>query len=304
MPIKIDDNLPAAETLHNENIFVMSEHRAYHQAIRPLKIALLNLMPTKITTETQILRLLGNSPLQVDIVLLHMASHISKNTPQEHMIKFYTTFDEISGDKFDGLIITGAPVEEMPFEDVFYWEELKQIMQWSLSNVFTTLHICWGAQAGLYHHYGVQKHQMDKKVFGVFEHRRRAKFCKLLRGFDDVFYIPHSRHTEVRTEDVQNVPSLEVLVDSPEAGLCVAASRDGKQIFVTGHPEYDARTLADEYYRDVGKGLAIDVPKNYFAGDDPGRGVLVRWRSHANLLYSNWLNYYVYQETPYDLNLI
>ena len=304
MPIKIDDDLPASEILHNENIFIMHESKAYHQDIRPLKIALLNLMPTKITTETQILRLLGNSPLQVDIVLLHPASYVSKNTPHEHMTKFYKHFDEIADEKFDGLIITGAPVEEMPFEEVYYWEELKRIMRWSLTNVFTTLHICWGAQAGLYYHYGVTKSKMPQKVFGVFEHVRRVKYSKLLRGFDDVFFVPHSRHTEVKTADVASVPGLQVLADSAEAGLYIAASNDGKQVFVTGHPEYDDRTLADEYFRDIGKGLKIDVPKNYFVDGDPERGVLVRWRGHANLLYSNWLNYYVYQETPFDLDKI
>ena len=304
MPIKIDDNLPAAETLHNENIFVMHEARAYHQDIRPLKIALLNLMPTKIKTETQILRLLGNSPLQVDITLLHPASHVSKNTPQEHMTKFYTYFDCVEDEKFDGLIITGAPVEEIPFEDVDYWEELKRIMRWSLTNVFSTFHICWGAQAGLYYHYGIPKYQMPKKMFGVFEHEYRVRYSKLLRGFDDVFYVPHSRYTEVRAADVGNAPGLEILSVSGEAGLYIAASKDGKQVFVTGHPEYDDRTLADEYFRDVGKGLDIAVPQNYFIDDDPGREIRVRWRGHANLLYSNWLNYYVYQETPYDLNQI
>ncbi|MCL2060217.1 MAG: homoserine O-succinyltransferase [Oscillospiraceae bacterium] len=304
MPIKIDDHLPAAETLQNENIFIMNEAKAYSQDIRALKIALLNLMPTKITTETQILRLLGNSPLQVDIVLLHPATHVSKNTPQEHMTKFYTHFDNIAGEKFDGLIITGAPVEEIPFEDVFYWDELKQIMQWSLTNVFTTLHICWGAQAGLYYHYGIQKYPLPKKVFGVFEHRCSVKFSKLLRGFDDVFYVPHSRYTEVTARDVRGEPLLEVLAESAEAGLYIAASRDGKQVYVTGHPEYDDRTLGDEYRRDINKGLDIAVPKNYFRGDDPEDEVLVRWRGHANLLYSNWLNYFVYQETPYDLNKI
>jgi homoserine O-succinyltransferase len=304
MPIKIDDNLPAAGTLQKENIFIMSEAKAYSQDIRALKIALLNLMPTKITTETQILRLLGNSPLQVDIVLLHPASHVSKNTPQEHMTKFYTHFDDISDEKFDGLIITGAPVEEIPFEDVYYWEELKRIMQWSLTNVFTTLHICWGAQAGLYFHYGIQKYKMGKKVFGVFEHKCNVKYSKLMRGFDDIFYVPHSRHTEVTARDVSREPQLEVLAESAEAGLYIAASRDGKQVYVTGHPEYDAATLADEYFRDVGKGLDIAVPKNYFVDDDPKRDILVKWRGHANLLYSNWLNYYVYQETPYDLDKI
>ena len=304
MPINIDDNLPAAGTLQKENIFIMSRSKAYHQDIRSLKIALLNLMPTKITTETQILRLLGNSPLQVDIVLLHPESHVSKNTPISHMTKFYTRFDDIAGEKFDGLIITGAPVEEMPFEDVNYWEELTKIMRWSLTNVFSTFHICWGAQAGLYYHYGIQKHQMAKKVFGVFKHNRLVKFAKLMRGFDDVFYVPHSRHTEVKTADVAGAPELVALSESVEAGLYLAASRDGRQVFVTGHPEYDDSTLADEYFRDVGKGLDISVPENYFKDDDPEKEILVRWRGHANLLYSNWLNYYVYQETPYDLDKI
>ena len=304
MPIIIDDNLPAAETLQKENIFIMNEEKAYSQDIRALKIALLNLMPTKITTETQILRLLGNSPLQVDIVLLHPATHVSKNTPQEHMTKFYTHFDQIANEKFDGLIITGAPVEEMPFEDVHYWDELKQIMKWSLTNVFTTLHICWGAQAGLNYHYGIQKYPLGKKVFGVFEHRCSVKFNKLMRGFDDIFYVPHSRYTEVKACDIRNEPRLEVLAESEEAGLYIAASLDGKQVFVTGHPEYDDRTLADEYRRDIGKGLDIAVPKNYFRGDDPDNEILVKWRGHANLLYSNWLNYYVYQETFYDMDKI
>ena len=304
MPIIIDNSLPAAETLQNENIFVMNEDEASHQDIRSLRIALLNLMPTKIATETQILRLLGNSPLQVDIVLLHPATHVSKNTPQEHMKKFYTDFDKICGEKFDGLIITGAPVEEMPFEEVTYWDELKQIMRWSLTNVFSTFHICWGAQAGLYYHYGIQKHKMPAKLFGVFEHRRRVKYSKLLMGFDDVFFVPHSRYTEVRAGEVPGGSGLEILADSCEAGLYLAASRDGKQVFVTGHPEYDERTLADEYFRDVGKGLDIAVPKNYFENDDPARGIQVKWRGHGYLLYSNWLNYCVYQETPYDLSKI
>jgi homoserine O-succinyltransferase len=304
MPINIDDNLPAAETLQKENIFIMNEAKAYQQDIRALKIALLNLMPTKIKTETQILRLLGNSPLQVDITLLHPASHVSKNTPQEHMTKFYTHFDNICDEKFDGLIITGAPVEEMPFEDVDYWDELKQIMQWSLTNVFSTFHICWGAQAGLYYHYGIQKYALKKKVFGVFEHNTRVMYSKLLRGFDDVFYVPHSRYTEVRAADVEKASALVVLADSEIAGLCIAATRDGKQVFVTGHPEYDPATLADEYARDVKKGLDIDIPKNYFKNDNPSQEVQVRWRGHANLLYSNWLNYYVYQETPFDLDKI
>ena len=304
MPINIDDDLPAAETLQKENIFIMHSTKAYHQDIRALKIALLNLMPTKIKTETQILRLLGNSPLQVDITLLHPASHVSKNTPQEHMTKFYTHFDSVADEKFDGLIITGAPVEEMPFEDVDYWDELKQIMQWSLTNVFSTFHICWGAQAGLYYHYGILKYPVPKKVFGVFEHSCNIKYTKLLRGFDDEFLAPHSRHTEVRAEDIRKNPELEVFSESPEAGLYIAASKNGKQIFVTGHSEYDDRTLADEYFRDVNKGLDIQIPKNYFKGDNPDSDIIVRWRGHANLLYSNWLNYYVYQETPFDLDEI
>ena len=304
MPIKIDDDLPAAETLQNENIFIMHEARAYQQDIRPLRIALLNLMPTKIATETQILRLLGNSPLQVDITLLHPASYLPKNTPPEHLVKFYTTFESIREQKFDGLVITGAPVEEMPFEEVAYWDELVRIMDWSLTNVFSTFHICWGAQAALYRHYGIQKHALPKKVFGVFEHACVKKYTKLLRGFDDVFYVPHSRHTYIDPGDVRREPRLETLAESAEAGLYIAASVNGKQIYVTGHSEYDAETLEAEYRRDVAKGLPIDVPKNYFADDDPQKGIVVRWRGHANLLYSNWLNYYVYQETPYDLDTL
>ena len=302
MPIKIDDHLPASETLQRENIFVMSEARAYQQDIRPLRIALLNLMPTKISTETQILRLLGNSPLQVDIVLINPLTYQPKNTPQEHLLKFYAHFDEIKHEKFDGLIITGAPVEEMPFEEVHYWEELKQIMEWSKRSVFSTFHICWGAQAGLYYHYGVNKRKMDKKLFGVFEHSCNRQHIKLLRGFDDVFYVPHSRHTDIDREALGKVSQIEILAESEEAGVYIAASRDGKQIFVTGHSEYDPITLATEYLRDVDKGLRPNVPKNYFRNDDPNGDILVKWRSHANLLYSNWLNYYVYQETPFDLN--
>jgi homoserine O-succinyltransferase len=304
MPIKIDDNLPAADTLQRENIFVMHEERAYQQDIRPLRIALLNLMPTKIATETQILRLLGNSPLQVEITLLHPASYQPKNTPQEHLVKFYTTFGSVRSEKFDGLVITGAPVEDMPFEQVAYWDELVDIMDWSLTNVFSTFHICWGAQAALYHHYGIQKHALPQKLFGVFEHTCLKKYTKLLRGFDDIFYVPHSRHTAVDTDDIKRDPRLEALAESAEAGLCIAASVDGKQIFATGHSEYDPETLEGEYLRDVGKGLPISVPKNYFVDDDPQKGITVRWRGHGNLLYSNWLNYYVYQETPYDLEMM
>ena len=302
MPIKIANDLPARDTLIHENIFVMTEQRAYHQDIRPLHIAILNLMPTKIVTETQILRLLGNSPLQIDVVLLRPESHTSKNTPSLHLTKFYTHFDEIKNEKFDGLIITGAPVELLEFDNVDYWEELTQIMKWSRKNVFSTFHICWGAQAGLYYHYGIPKYDLDKKLFGVFPHTCAKQYVRLLRGFDDVFHVPHSRYTEVRAEDVDKVPELEVLATSEEAGLYIAASKDGRQIFVTGHPEYDPITLSNEYFRDKEKGIDINIPKNYFLDDDPEKTPIVKWRGHGNLLYTNWLNYYVYQETPYDLN--
>lgn len=304
MPIKIPDNLPASETLYNENIFVMGEDRAFHQDIRPLRIVILNLMPTKIATETQLLRLLGNSPLQVDIVLLHPQTHTSKNTPEEHLIKFYNTFDEIKGQKFDGMIITGAPVEQMEFEEVNYWEELKEIMDWTVHNVYSTLHICWGAQAGLYHHYGIPKYPLDAKMFGVFPHTINKKNVKLLRGFDDVFYVPHSRHTEIRREDIEKVKELELLSESEESGVYMVKAKEGRQIFVTGHSEYDPLTLKTEYDRDISKGLDIEVPRNYYPGDDPAKLPVVRWRGHSNLLFSNWLNYYVYQETPYDLSKI
>jgi len=304
MPIKVPNDLPAVEVLNNENIFVMDEFRAYHQDIRPLRIAILNLMPKKIETETQILRLLGNSPLQVDIVLLHPRTHVSKNTPQEYLIKFYNTFDDIKDQKFDGMIITGAPVELMDFEQVDYWEELKEIMDWSVHNVYSTFHICWGAQAGLYHHYRIPKYPLDKKMFGVFDHTVNKKNVKLLRGFDDVFKAPHSRHTEVKKADIERVPGLEILSESSEAGVYIVIARQGRQIFVTGHSEYDPLTLKSEYDRDVAKGLEIEPPKNYFPGDDPSKAPIVSWRSHANLLFANWLNYYVYQETPYDLSKI
>jgi homoserine O-succinyltransferase len=304
VPIKIPDNLPAYEILNNENIFVMSEDRAYHQDIRPLKIVLLNLMPTKIVTETQILRLIGNSPLQVEVVLLCPKTHTPKNTSEEHLTTFYNNFDNIKRNKYDGLIITGAPVENLEFDEVTYWEELKEIMDWSLHNVFSTLHICWGAQAGLYHHFGIPKYPLEKKMFGIFRHTLNRKYVKLFRGFDDVFYVPHSRHTEVRRADIEKVPGLEILSESEESGIYVVASRGGRQIFVTGHSEYDPLTLKNEYDRDIGKGLKIEVPKNYFPGDDPSKEPLVRWRGHANLLFVNWLNYYVYQETPFDLEQI
>ncbi|WHH58990.1 homoserine O-succinyltransferase [Petroclostridium sp. X23] len=304
MPIKIPDNLPAFETLNNENIFVMTENRAAHQDIRPLKIIILNLMPTKISTETQLLRLLGNTPLQVEIEFLHTKTYKSKNTSEEHLFTFYKAFDDIKHKKYDGMVITGAPVEQMDFEQIEYWEELKQIMEWSLHNVTSTFHICWGAQAGLYYHYNVDKYPLSEKMFGVFEHVINKKNVKLFRGFDDVFYAPHSRHTEIRREDIENIDGLEILSESKIAGVYIVATRGGRQIFVTGHSEYDPLTLKGEYDRDANKGLPIAVPKNYFQDDDPSKPPIVKWRSHANLLFSNWLNYYVYQETPYDVNEI
>ncbi len=301
MPIKVPDNLPAKEVLAEENIFVMDESVAYHQDIRPLRIAILNLMPTKETTETQLLRLIGNTPLQVEAVLLHPKTHVSKNTSSEHLETFYKTFDEIQDEKYDGMIITGAPVEHLAFEEVTYWEELKQIMDWSVDNVTSTFHICWGAQAGLYHHYGVPKHDLDEKMFGVFAHRVMMPKDKLLRGFDEQFFVPQSRHTEVRREDIERVPGLVILSESDEAGVYIVASSDGKQIFVTGHSEYDSTSLKWEYDRDVAKGLRIHVPRNYYPKDDPSLMPVSTWRAHANLLFSNWLNYFVYQATPYEL---
>jgi homoserine O-succinyltransferase/O-acetyltransferase len=302
MPIKIPDNLPATEILTNENIFVMDEKRAYSQDIRPLRIAILNLMPLKSVTETQLLRLLGNSPLQVEIVLLHMQSHTSKNTSEEHLANFYQTFADIRTQRFDGMIITGAPVEQLEYEEFGYWEELQEIMDWTRRNVFSTLHICVGAQAGLYHHYGVPKYPLGKKMFGVYSHTLTRQNVPLLRGFDDEFFVPHSRHSEIRREDIEQVEALEILSESEEAGVYIVSSKDGRLIFVTGHSEYDANSLKSEYDRDVAKGLDIEVPKNYYPGDDPRRIPVVRWRSHANLLFTNWLNYHVYQETPYDLD--
>lgn len=304
MPVIIPEELPASEILVNENIFVMNEKRALHQDIRPLKIAILNLMPTKIETETQLLRLIGNTPIQVEIELLHPKSYQSKNTPQEHIFTFYKTFEEIKDQKFDGMIITGAPVEQMAFEEVDYWDELKEIMDYAKKNVTSTFYICWGAQAGLYYDYGIPKYALDQKMFGVFSHRVNTKKSKLLRGFDDEFYAPHSRHTEVRKEDIQKHSELEVLAESEDAGVYIVASRDGKQIFVTGHSEYDIHVLKTEYERDRAKGLDIHIPKNYFQDNDPQKSPMVKWRGHANLLFSNWLNYYVYQETPYDINQI
>ncbi|GAA0384265.1 homoserine O-acetyltransferase MetA [Paenibacillus motobuensis] len=302
MPIKIPDYLPAKEVLNQENIFVMDESRAYRQDIRPLRIAILNLMPTKETTETQILRLLGNTPLQVDIVLLHPSSHTSKNTSAEHLEMFYKTFDEIRHRRFDGLIITGAPVEQLEFEEVNYWKELQEIFDWSKTHVTSTLHICWASQAGLYHHYGVRKIPLDQKCFGVFPHTVNKPHVKLLRGFDEVFQVPHSRHTDVLRADIEARDELEVLAESEEAGIYLVATKDGKQIFVTGHSEYDPDSLKWEYDRDVAKGLEIDLPLHYYPNDDPSKTPVSTWRSHANLLFSNWLNYYVYQETPYDID--
>ncbi len=301
MPIRIPDNLPAGETLNGENIFVMYEDRAYHQDIRPLKIAIFNIMPTKITTETQLLRLLGNTPLQVEITLLHPASHTSKNTSVEHLATFYKTFDEVRNERFDGLVITGAPVEQLNFEDVNYWRELTEILEWSKTNVYSTLHICWGAQAGLYYHYGIPKYDLNEKMFGVFPHTKNKQHVKLLRGFDDIFYVPHSRNTEVKREDILKIDDLEILSESEESGVYLVASKDGRYIFATGHSEYDPLTLKAEYDRDIAKGLDIKVPQNYFPADDPTQPPVVRWRGHGNLLFLNWLNYYVYQETPFDL---
>ena len=304
MPIKIPADLPATETLHKENIFVMTESRATTQDIRPLKILLLNLMPTKIATETQLARLLGNSPLQVDMEFLQTASHTPKNTSAEHMISFYKHFEDVKDNKYDGLIITGAPVEQMPFEEVEYWDEICRIMEWSKTNVTSTFHICWGAQAGLYYHYGIQKYPLDKKLFGVFLHKAEYKRSMLLRGFDDEFWVPQSRHTTVLREDIEKHPELKILASSEEAGVYTVATERGKQIFITGHSEYDADTLKNEYLRDKNAGLPIDVPKNYFPNDDDTKEPVVRWRSHANLIYSNWLNYFVYQITPFNIDEI
>ncbi|PWM51055.1 MAG: homoserine O-succinyltransferase [Clostridiales bacterium] len=304
MPIKIPNALPAYEVLTNENIFVMTEQRAMTQDIRPLKILLLNLMPKKIETETQLSRLLGNTPLQVELDLIAMKSHVSKNTPQEHMLAFYQHFDDIKDQKFDGMVITGAPVEKKEFEEVDYWPELCEIMDWSTEHVHSTLHICWGAQAGLYHHYGVPKYLLPKKLSGVYEHRAEENNSTLLRGFDDVFHAPHSRYTTVKREDIEKVPELKILSYSEEAGVHIVTAKEGKQIFITGHSEYDGDTLKSEYLRDLSVGINPEVPEHYFPNDDPTKEPIVNWRSHANLLFSNWLNYFVYQSTPYDLTAI
>ena len=301
MPIRIPNDLPAADVLQQENIFVMNQNRAGSQDIRPLEIVLLNLMPTKVVTETQLSRLLGNTPLQVNLSLMHTTSHQSKNTPQDHLLSFYKDFDELKHRKFDGMVITGAPVEQLPFEEVDYWQELCQIMEWSKTNVHSTLHICWGAQAGLYYHYGIPKYDLDKKLFGVFPHHADYKRSILLRGFDDTFYAPHSRHTTVLRADIEKCPELRILASSQEAGVYAVMTKHGKQIFVMGHGEYDPDTLDREYRRDTALGLPISVPAHYYPDDDDTREPLVTWRGHANLLFSNWLNYFVYQTTPYDI---
>ncbi|MBR2594590.1 MAG: homoserine O-succinyltransferase [Firmicutes bacterium] len=304
MPIKVKDNLPAIDILRNEHIFVMGYSRAFTQDIRPLKIAILNLMPFKEETEVQLLRLIGNTPLQLDITLLRPETYNSKHTPPEHLQEFYYVFKDVRNQKFDGLIITGAPVENMEYEEVSYWDELKEIMEWSKKNVTSTLHICWGAQAGLYYHYGIKKYKLNEKMFGVFEHYKNNAEFDLMRGFDDIFYVPHSRHTEVRKEDIEKVDELMILSESEESGVYIAANKSGSRIFVMGHSEYDPDTLKNEYLRDVNKGLKIKMPNHYFRNDNPYGEPIVRWRSHANLLYLNWLNYYVYQETPYDIETI
>jgi homoserine O-succinyltransferase/O-acetyltransferase len=301
MPVVVPNNLPAIDILREENIFVIESNEALHQDIRPLHIVILNIMPTKIKTETHLIRLLSNTPLQIEIELIHFRSHESKNTPKEHLEYFYKTFDEIKGRKFDGMILTGAPVEMLDFEEVDYWEEMKEIMDWSLHNVTSTLFICWSAQAGLYYLYGVPKYLLNKKMFGNFRHEINFKNSPIVRGFDDVFYAPHSRHTEIKREDILVVPELELVSESEEAGVYIVTAKSGKQVFVTGHSEYDPETLKDEYIRDLNKGLDIDMPKNYFPDDDTSKLPIVRWRSHANLLFTNWLNYFVYQMTPYDI---
>ena len=301
MPIKIPRDLPAFKVLSDENIFVMNNERAGKQDIRPLKIAILNLMPKKIQTENQLLRYLSNTPLQVEIKLLQTESYRSTHTSLEHMEKFYSFFNDIKEERFDGLVITGAPVEQLEFEDVMYWEELKEIMEWSKSNLFSTLHICWGAQAGLNYHYGIPKYQLEKKMFGVFKHYINNKNADLTRGLDDMFYAPHSRHTEVKREDIEKISELEILSESEEAGIFIVANKSRRQVFITGHLEYERNTLSDEYFRDFNKGLDIEIPRNYFPNDDTSLTPMVTWRGSANIVFSNWLNYCVYQNTPYDL---
>ena len=301
MPIRVQNDLPVKEILEQENIFVMDEYRAAHQEIRPISIGLLNLMPLKEDTELQILRSLSNTPLQVDVTFVRMTSHVSKNTSTSHIYKFYEPFEEIKNRKFDGFIITGAPVEQMAFEEVDYWDELTKIMDWTKTNVTSTLHLCWGAQAGIYYHFGIDKVQVDHKLFGVFKHKVLNRRIPLVRGFDDVFYAPHSRHTDVPMEKLRADDRITILAESDEVGLFLAMAQEGRQIFVMGHPEYDRVTLDGEYKRDLSKGLPIDMPKNYYPDDDPNNKPVLTWRAAANNLYTNWLNYYVYQATPYDL---
>ena len=301
MPIRIPNDLPAGKTLLNENFFVMSDQRAVTQDIRPLKILLLNLMPNKIATETQLSRLLGNTPLQVELELIHTSTYHSKNTSSEHLLAFYKTFEDVKDKTFDGMIITGAPVEKMEFEEVEYWNELCEIMEWTKTHVHSTFHICWGAQAGLYYHYGIKKYPLDSKLFGVFEHTADYKNSMLLRGFDDTFFVPHSRHTTIKREDIEKVKQLKIVASSEKAGIYAILTENGKQVFITGHSEFDANTLNDEYVRDLQRGDTIDVPENYYPNDNPKESPKVKWRSHAHLLYSNWLNYFVYQTTPYDI---
>lgn len=304
MPIKIPNDLPAVKTLESENIFVMTETRAITQDIRPLNILILNLMPKKIETETQLARVLGNSPLQVDLELIHTETHKSKNVAEEHLLAFYKTFKDVKDRTFDGMIITGAPVEQLEFEEVQYWQELCEIMEWSKTHVHSTFHICWGAQAGLYYHYGIKKHPLSEKLFGVFSHKVDYNRSMLFRGFDDVFMVPHSRHTTINREDIEAVKDLKIISSSEDAGVYAIMTKKGKQIFITGHSEYDADTLKNEYLRDLSQGKPIKMPANYFPGDNPKKAPIVSWRSHANLLYSNWLNYFVYQTTPYDIEKV
>ena len=301
MPIRVQNNLPVKEILESENIFVMDEHRATHQDIRPIKIGLLNLMPLKEDTELQILRSLSNTPLQVDVSFVTVSTHESKNTPTSHLNQFYQRFNEVKEEKFDGFIITGAPVEQMPFEEVSYWDEVTMIFDWARTHVTSTLYICWAAQAGLYHFYGVPKYDLPAKMFGVFRHTLREPYLPIFRGFDDEFYVPHSRHTEIRREDIRKVPELTLLSESEESGVYMAMSRGGREFYITGHSEYSPYTLSDEYIRDLNKGLPISVPHNYYRNNDPAQGPVVRWRGHANLLFTNWLNYYVYQATPFNI---
>jgi homoserine O-succinyltransferase len=304
MPLNIPDQLPAIEILQEENIFVMRETAAIHQDIRPLRILILNLMPVKTTTETHILRLLSNSPLQVEVTLLHTHDHVSKHTSIDHLKSFYKTFRQIHNQKFDGMIITGAPIEHLNFEEVDYWDELKEIMDWTVHHVTSTMFICWGAQAGLYHFFQIPKYPLPKKMFGIFTHQVNNPKIPLVRGFDEEFLAPHSRHTEVRRTDIEKISELELVSESTEAGVYMVMTKGGRQIFVTGHSEYDPNTLKDEYERDLKKGLPIEIPVNYFPNDDPSKPPMARWKSHANLLYYNWLNYYVYQITPYNINEI